>query len=68
MLYEVITRGFFAGRIRQDADLADGDNRRNTPRFQGENLDKNLGLLRRLEEIASAKGCTSAQLALAWVV
>jgi len=66
--FSPLGRGFFAGRIRQDADLADGDNRRNTPRFQGENLDKNLGLLRRLEEIASAKGCTSAQLALAWVL
>lgn len=66
--FSPLGRGFFAGRIRQDADLADGDNRRNTPRFQGENLDRNLGLLRRLEEIASAKGCTPAQLALAWVL
>jgi len=66
--YSPLGRGFLTGRIRQDADLTDGDNRRNHPRFQGENLTNNLGLLRVVEEIASAKGCTPAQLALAWVL
>lgn len=66
--FSPLGRGFLTGRIRQDADLSEGDYRRTSPRFQGENLDRNLELLRRLEEIASAKGCTSAQLALAWVL
>lgn len=66
--FSPLGRGFFAGRVRRDADLAEGDYRRTSPRFQGENLTKNLALLRRVEEIASSKGCTSAQLALAWVL
>ncbi len=66
--YSPLGRGFLTGHIRGGGDLAEGDYRRNSPRFQGENLGRNLGLLRILEEIASRKGCTPAQLALAWVL
>jgi aryl-alcohol dehydrogenase-like predicted oxidoreductase len=47
--------------------LAEDDWRRNSPRFQGENFERNLGLVRKLEQLARAKGVTASQLALAWV-
>jgi aryl-alcohol dehydrogenase-like predicted oxidoreductase len=66
--YSPLGRGFLTGRIRRADDLAPGDYRRSSPRFQGENLDRNLAIVARVEEIAREKGCTPAQLALAWVL
>jgi aryl-alcohol dehydrogenase-like predicted oxidoreductase len=67
--YSPLGRGFLAGRFRGPDDLRDeGDFRSRHPRFQDDNLARNLELLRRLEEIAAYKGVTSAQLALAWVL
>ena len=65
--YSPLGRGFLTGRIRTAADLAPDDFRRNSPRFQGENLRKNLELVERVEELAQARGVTAGQLALAWV-
>jgi aryl-alcohol dehydrogenase-like predicted oxidoreductase len=56
------------GRIATEADLAARDYRRTTPRFQGENLERNVKLVARLSEFAASKGVTPAQLALAWVL
>lgn len=66
--YSPLGRGFLSGRIQSVEDLEQGDYRRQSPRFQGENLGHNLSIIRRLEEIASAKGCTLAQLSLAWLL
>jgi aryl-alcohol dehydrogenase-like predicted oxidoreductase len=66
--YSPLGRGFLAGQIKSFDDLAKDDYRRYSPRFQGENFQKNLDLVRRIEELASEKGCTPAQLALAWVL
>ena len=67
--YSPLGRGFLAGRFRGADDLtAPGDFRTRHPRFQDENLARNLELLRRLELIAADKGCSAAQLALAWVL
>jgi aryl-alcohol dehydrogenase-like predicted oxidoreductase len=66
--YSPLGRGFLAGRFRAADDLAARDWRRQNPRFQGENLAKNLVLVDRLEALAKAKGVTAAQLALAWVL
>jgi aryl-alcohol dehydrogenase-like predicted oxidoreductase len=67
--YSPLGRGFLAGRFRSPNDLRDeGDDRSHHPRFQGDNLARNLELLGRLEEIAHEKGVTPAQLALAWVL
>ncbi|MDT5121092.1 MAG: hypothetical protein QOC96_574 [Acidobacteriota bacterium] len=66
--YSPLGRGFLTGAIKKADDLAEDDRRRNFPRFQGENLDKNVALVNRLEEMAKEKGCTPAQLALAWVL
>ena len=67
--YSPLGRGFLAGRFRSPADLGDqGDFRHRHPRFEGDNLTRNLELLGRLEEIAHDKGVTPAQLALAWVL
>ena len=66
--YSPLGRGFLTGQIKRFDDLAPDDYRRLSPRFQGENFDKNLGLVRRIEEIGAEKGCTPAQLALAWVL
>jgi aryl-alcohol dehydrogenase-like predicted oxidoreductase len=65
--YSPLGRGFLTGRIRTADDLAPDDFRRNSPRFQGENLRKNLELVARVEELAKARGVTAGQLALAWV-
>src|SRR5205823_2606072 len=61
-------RGFLTGRFRRVEDLPADDWRRNNPRFQGENFQRNLELVRRIEEMARAKACTPAQLALAWLL
>jgi aryl-alcohol dehydrogenase-like predicted oxidoreductase len=61
-------RGFLAGRLRSVEDLPADDYRRNSPRFQGENFQTNLDLVARIEPLATKKGCTASQLALAWVL
>ena len=66
--YSPLGRGFLAGRFRSPQDLADDDFRRTGPRFKGENLERNLGLVAKVEDLASEKGCTPGQLALAWVM
>jgi len=66
--YSPLGRGFLTGRIRSIEDLAPDDYRRNSPRFQDENFAKNLRLLDEVHAIASGKGCTASQLALAWVL
>jgi len=66
--YSPLGRGFLTGQFKTFEDLAPDDYRRHSPRFQGENFQKNLDLVRRIEEIAASKGCTPAQLALAWVL
>ncbi|MDQ1598946.1 MAG: hypothetical protein QOD68_420 [Actinomycetota bacterium] len=66
--YSPIGRGFLSGEIRTVDDLAPDDFRRHNPRFQGENLTKNLELVDRVREIAAEKGVTATQLALAWVL
>ncbi|HSR52210.1 MAG TPA: aldo/keto reductase [Acidobacteriota bacterium] len=64
--YSPLGRGFLTGRFRSLDDLDADDWRRNTPRFQPENFDKNLELVDRVEELARKRGCTPAQLALGW--
>jgi len=66
--YSPLGRGFLAGRFRKPEDLAPDDWRRGNPRFQGENFAKNLQLVSHLRELAARKGCTPAQLALAWLL
>ncbi len=66
--YSPLGRGVLAGRIRTVDDLAPDDWRRHNPRFQGENLTKNLALADRVRELGIEKGCTPAQLALAWLL
>jgi aryl-alcohol dehydrogenase-like predicted oxidoreductase len=66
--YSPLGRGFLTGRFRSVDDLPADDYRRNSPRFQGENFNKNLELVRLIEDLAAEKGCTPAQLALAWVL
>ena len=66
--YSPLGRGFLTGRFRKFEDLPVDDYRRSSPRFQGENFEKNLHLVRAIEKLASSKRCTPAQLALAWVL
>jgi aryl-alcohol dehydrogenase-like predicted oxidoreductase len=66
--YSPLGRGFLAGQIKRFEDLAEDDYRRHSPRFQGENFQKNLELVSHIEEIAKEKNCTASQLALAWVL
>jgi aryl-alcohol dehydrogenase-like predicted oxidoreductase len=66
--YSPLGRGFLTGRFRSLDDLPADDYRRHSPRFQGENFQKNLDLVRRVEEIARRKKATPSQLALAWVL
>ena len=66
--YSPLGRGFLTGRFRNPDDLPPDDWRRNNPRFQGENFQRNLDLVSRIEGLARAKGCTPSQLALAWVL
>ena len=66
--YSPLGRGFLTGQITSPADLADDDFRRHSPRFQGENLERNLELVDRIRQIAREKDCSPGQLALAWVM
>jgi aryl-alcohol dehydrogenase-like predicted oxidoreductase len=66
--YSPLGRGFLTGRFTSPADFPEGDWRRMNPRFQGENFEANLELVRRVQTLAQAKGCTAAQLALAWLL
>jgi len=66
--YSPLGRGFLGGRIREVANLLPDDRRRQFPRFQDENLARNLALLEVIDHIATAKSCTPAQIALAWLL
>ena len=66
--YSPLGRGFLTGRIQRFEDLPEGDFRRSSPRFQGENFEKNLELVDRVKEIANEKGVAASQLALAWLL
>jgi aryl-alcohol dehydrogenase-like predicted oxidoreductase len=66
--YSPLGRGFLTGRFARFEDLPADDYRRFSPRFQGENLQKNLDLVHRVGQIAKEKGCKPSQLALAWVL
>jgi aryl-alcohol dehydrogenase-like predicted oxidoreductase len=66
--YSPLGRGFLTGQFKSFEDLPEGDRRREFPRFQGENFQKNLDLVEKLKQIAARKGCTAGQLALAWTV
>jgi aryl-alcohol dehydrogenase-like predicted oxidoreductase len=66
--YSPLGRGFLTGQIKKFEDLAEDDYRRYSPRFQGENFQKNLNLVQKIKEIAEEKGCQPSQLALAWLL
>jgi aryl-alcohol dehydrogenase-like predicted oxidoreductase len=66
--YSPLGRGFLTGQIKSPNDFAEDDFRKFHPRFQGENFEKNIQLVREVEAMAREKGCTTAQLALAWVL
>ena len=66
--YSPLGRGFLTGRFATPEDIPEGDFRRNNPRFQGENFTRNLQLVDRVTSLAGQKGCTPAQLALAWLL
>lgn len=66
--YSPLGRGFLTGQFKSPDDLPQDDYRRHSPRFQGEAFERNLDLVRAIEEMAKARGCTPAQLALAWVL
>ena len=66
--YSPLGRGFLTGQIKSFDDFEADDYRRHNPRFQGENFDKNLQLVARIEDMAQSRGCTPAQLALAWIL
>src|SRR5262245_5725138 len=66
--YSPLGRGFLTGRYRKLDDLAPNDWRRNNPRFQSDNFQKNLEIVERMKRLAAGKRCTPAQLALAWVL
>ena len=66
--FSPLGRGFLSGGVTSGETLSNDDMRRSLPRFQGENLDRNLKLVARLEQMAAARQCTSSQLALAWLL
>jgi aryl-alcohol dehydrogenase-like predicted oxidoreductase len=66
--YSPLGRGFLTGRFKKIDDLPADDYRRQSPRFQGENFQRNLDLVKRIGELAAQKHCTPSQLALAWVL
>ena len=66
--YSPLGRGFLTGQFKSPDDFAEDDFRRHHPRFQGENFEKNIQLVHEVEQMAVGKGCTAAQLALAWVL
>ena len=66
--FSPLGRGFLTGAITSPEDFGADDFRRNNPRFQGENFDRNLDLVAEVKKLAAEKGCTAGQLALAWVM
>lgn len=66
--YSPLGRGFLTGQIKRYEDLAADDYRRSSPRFQGDNFEKNIQLVSRIQQLASEKGCKPSQLALAWLL
>ena len=66
--YSPLGRGFLTGQIKRFDDFAEDDYRRFSPRFQGDNFEENLDLVKKIEEMAALKNCTPSQLALAWVM
>ena len=66
--YSPLGRGFLTARFRKLEDIPEGDYRRNAPRFQGENFQKNLELVAKIEGLSRQKGVSTSQLALAWVL
>jgi aryl-alcohol dehydrogenase-like predicted oxidoreductase len=68
LAYSPLGRGFLTGQIKKFDDLAEDDYRRYSPRFQGENFQKNLDLVVRVTQLAQARGCKPSQLALAWTL
>ena len=66
--YSPLGRGFLSGQFKSFEDIPEGDYRRNSPRFQGENFDKNLALVKEIESLAAQKGVSPSQLAIAWVL
>ena len=66
--YSPMGRGFLSGRFKSPEDFPQDDFRRYNPRFQGENFQRNLALVERIQELAAEKGITPGQLALAWVL
>ncbi len=66
--YSPLGRGFLTGALKRSEDFAPDDYRRMSPRFQGENFTRNLMLVEKVKTLANDKGCTPAQLALAWVL
>ena len=66
--YSPLGRGFLTGQFKSPEDFPEGDFRKNHPRFEGKNFQKNLDLVKEVESLAEEKGCTTAQLALAWVL
>jgi aryl-alcohol dehydrogenase-like predicted oxidoreductase len=66
--YSPLGRGFLTGQFKSPEDFPEGDFRKNHPRFQGENFERNIELVREVGKLAEEKGCTTAQLALAWVL
>ena len=66
--FSPLGRGFLSGELRSPDDFPDGDMRRHLPRFQGENFQRNLDLVSKVRELATARGCSPSQLALAWLL
>ncbi|WP_210464702.1 aldo/keto reductase [Rufibacter roseolus] len=66
--YSPLGRGFLTGQFKTLEDIPEDDYRRHSPRFQGENFQKNLDLVQKIEELAGKKGCSASQLALAWLL
>ena len=66
--YSPLGRGFLTGRFKTPDDIEQGDWRRNSPRFQGENFQRNLALVSHIEALSASKGCKPSQLALAWLL
>ncbi len=66
--YSPLGRGFLTGQLQKFSDLAADDYRRFSPRFQGENFDKNIQLVKKIKQLATEKGCTTSQLAIAWLL
>ena len=66
--YSPLGRGFLTGKIKSVSDLSEGDYRKQTPRFEGKNFHDNMKIVEALEKVASRKGCTLPQLALAWLL